>query len=140
MPRRRDRHQRGLRGPLALRNPLTGTVLLANRRQTGSAWFQQCVTDCLKQIADSAPEALAGVDVGLEEAPSLEAQWTGDDVPLAAALEHRGSVQVILYRRPLERRADSRAALRNLVRKVLVEQLSSISGLPVEQIDPGFVD
>ncbi len=78
--------------------------------------------------------------MGLEEAPSLEAQWTGDDVPLAAALEHRGSVQVILYRRPLERRADSRAALRNLVRKVLVEQLSSISGLPVEQIDPGFVD
>ena len=59
-------------------------------------------------------------------------------MPLAAAVParpgHNG--QVVLFRRPLEHRANSRADLRRLVHRALLEQLSALTGIGLDELDP----
>ncbi|WP_231980829.1 hypothetical protein [Tessaracoccus coleopterorum] len=86
MPRRRDRHGRGIRGPLASPNPFTKhPVPLA--RPSRIAFFNDCVTTAMADIAEVAPDALRDIIVGVEEVPHLNVAWSGDRVPLSAALE-----------------------------------------------------
>ena len=42
----------------------------------------------------------------------------------------------MVYRRPLEHRAASRRGLQILVYRTIVEQLSALTGLSVDEIDP----
>jgi len=70
--------------------------------------------------------------------PFLQTAWSGDQVPLAAALDGDDDRlrQVVVYRRPLEHRAATRRGLRILVYRTIVEQLSALTGRPVDEIDP----
>jgi len=138
MPGRRDRHDRGLRGPIALPNPLTGKAVPLRRSPSRAEFFLECVSDAVARIGVRCPQALDGVDVGIEEVPYLATAWSGERVPLAAAIEATPAhpAQIVIYRRPLEHRAVSRPELRRLIHRTLVEQLSALTGLAVETIDP----
>ena len=70
--------------------------------------------------------------------PYLQTAWSGDHVPLAAAVEgdEERLGQVVVYRRPLEHRAASRRGLRILVYRTIVEQLSALTGRSIDEIDP----
>lgn len=137
MAKSRDRHGRGLRGRLAWPNPYTSGPVRMKSRQDPRAFFASCVSDALAQIGESCPRALAAVDVGIEDVPTVDAAWT-PRVPLAAALSPTLATngQVVLYRRPLERRAASRKGLRILVYRTLVEHLASSTGISADDIDP----
>lgn len=136
--RPRDRHGRGIRGPLAVRNPLTGTVVQPPVPPSRQEFFDAAVRESIERVMTRCPSALSGIWVGIEEVPYLETAWSGDHVPLAAAVsptpDTRG--RVVLYRRPLERRAVSRTGLQILIFRTLVEQLSALTGLGTEVIDP----
>lgn len=138
MPGRRDRHARGLRGRLAFPNPYTGAPVPLRSRQTKAEFFTLTVHDALAQISDHCPRALAGMDVGVEDVPGVLPAWAPHRVPLAAAVSPTPTAngQVVVYRRPLERRARTRAGLRILVFRTIVEQLSEATGIPVDEIDP----
>lgn len=140
--RRRDRHGRGLRGPLAVRNPLTGTTLDPVRRPDRSAFFDEAVQDSIDRVHAHCPEVLNGVTVGIEDVPFLQTAWSGEQVPLAAAVAPTPSAfgRVVLYRRPLEHRAASRQGLQILVHRTLVEQLAALTGRSVDEIDPDSMD
>ena len=43
---------------------------------------------------------------------------------------------MVVYRRPLERRAATRKGLRILVFRTLVEQISGITGIGLDELDP----
>jgi hypothetical protein len=139
--RRRDRHQRGIRGPLALPNPLTRNPARPARPADRAGFFLDAVQSSVDQIATQAPDALAGVTFGVEDVPYLETAWSGLQVPLAAAVEAAPGrpAQVVVYRRPLEHRAATRRGLRILVYRTIVEQLSALTGRSVDEIDPGGV-
>lgn len=135
---RRDRHGRGLRGPLARSNALTSRIAQPPRPATKADFFNDAVRASLDRIGRQCPEALIGVMVGIEDVPPVDGGWAADRVPLAAALE--GTIdrpgQVVIYRRPLEHRAMTRRGLRILVYRTIVEQLSALTGRSVEEIDP----
>lgn len=133
---------RGLRGPMSTRNPYTGSAAPLRRRLSAADYFLDCVEDSVRRIGKSCPQALAGVAVGVEEVPRLTDAYTDERVPLAAAIERTetSGAQVVVYRRPLERRAASRRGLGILVHRTIVGQLSALSGLPAEQIDPDAPD
>lgn len=82
------------------------------------------------------PGALDGILVGVEEVPHLADRWSGDRVPLSAALEATKSqeAQIVLYERPIEHRATSPGDLRYLVHRTLVEQLSTLTGRSIEDL------
>lgn len=137
MSRRRDRHSRGLRGPLALPNDY-GSAARVSRQRNREAVFTDAVTASVVRIGRQCPEALRSVDIGVEEVPHLPTAWSGNQVPLAAAVEATEDrfAQVVVYRRPLEHRATSPRGLRILVHRTIVEQLAALTGLGPDTIDP----
>ncbi len=142
MSHRRDRHDRGLRGPLARPNGLTGIIATPPQPATKAEFFADAVRDSLDRIGSRCPSALTGVMVGVEDVPVVPLGWAGDRVPLALAVDATADApgRVVVYRRPLEHRAASRRGLRILVHRTVVEQLSALTGLSVDQIDPDAAD
>ena len=135
MPRSRDRHDRGMHGPVALpESNNRKTVPL--RPLSRVEYFNQCVKQALATIAEVDPHALDGMVVGVEDVPLLKTAWSGDRVPMSAALEPSKNrpAQIVIYQRPLEHRASSRSALRSLVHRTIVEQLSALTGRPVSEL------
>jgi hypothetical protein len=135
---RRDRHGRGLRGPLAQPNSLTPRIAQPPRRASKAEFFNDAVQAALERIGRQCPEALFGITVGIEDVPPVDGGWATHRVPLAAALEGTAErpAQVVIYRRPLEHRAMTRRGLRILVYRTIVEQLSAVTGRSVDEIDP----
>lgn len=145
MPSRRDRHERGLRGPLVLPNALGVRRAAPPRPATRVAFFDDAVGAAVERVSRDCPDALVGITVGVEDVPNFDPSWAGGRVPLASAVEASAArpAQVVLYRRPLEHRAASRQGLRILVHRTVVEQLSALTGRSAEEIDPdgaGFDD
>ena len=138
---RRDRHGRGRSGPLAAPNPYTGRPVTVPGQRSRADFFAECVSDSLDRIGETCPQALNGVIIGVEDVPDV-LPMSGDDVPLAAAVGTIGDdgdrlpARVVIYRRPLEHRADSRVALRLLVHRTIVAQLAVVTGLERDTIDP----
>lgn len=134
---RRDRHARGLRGPLAAPNTY-GVSLRLRRGRNRTAFFTACVAESAARITRQCPAALRGVELGVEEVPHLPVAWSDNRVPLAVAVEAVPGypARVVVYRRPLEHRAASPRGLRILVHRTIVEQLSALTGLTPETIDP----
>ncbi len=136
--RRRDRHGRGLRGPLALTTRLPGSRAQPPRPTSKADFFNDAVHAAVERVAQQCPDALVGITFGIEDVPHFDTAWSGDQVPLAAALEATPERpgQVVVYRRPLEHRAVSRRGLQILVYRTVVEQLSALTGRSVTEIDP----
>ncbi len=136
--RRRDRHGRGLRGPLALPNLLVRRPANPPRPATPGEAFHEAVQAAIERVARLCPEALVDVAIGIEDVPVLPLAWTGAQVPLALAIEPTGEHpgQLIVYRRPLEHRASSRRGLQVLVHRTVVEQLAALTGRSVDELDP----
>ena len=63
-------------------------------------------------------------------------------MPLAAAIDATTTrpARIMIFRRPLERRASDRADLRDLVHITLVEQLSALTGRSMHDLDPEIDD
>ncbi|UFU02219.1 metallopeptidase family protein [Ruania suaedae] len=134
-PRRRDRHGRGVRGPL-IPPALPGW-------RTRSERFDESVLTILEHVERHLGDALDGLEIGVEEVPpSNPAPWESGAVPLgryfaadpAAGLPHR----IVVYRRPVVARAEDELELTALVHDVLVEQIAQMLGRSPEDIDPDF--
>ncbi len=135
MPRSRDRHGRGIRGPLALPHTWSSAPVPLHR-PSRAEFFTDCVTDAMSAIAAVNPRVLDDIIVGVEDVPQWSPTWSADRVPMSAGLESSGSAraQVVLYERPLEHRAATRDQLRRLVYRTIVEQLSALTGTSLQEL------
>ena len=143
MTNRRDRHGRGVRGPLSLPNPLTGAPMRLPGHVSAAEFFIQAITASVQRLMQTCPDALVGVDIGVEDVPSSTFDWALlERVPLAAAIDATTTrpARIVIFRRPLERRASDRADLRDLVHITLVEQLSALTGRSMHDLDPEIDD
>ncbi|MGL5406515.1 MAG: metallopeptidase family protein [Propionibacteriaceae bacterium] len=139
MPKTRERHGRGMRGPLSTANPITGEAAPRQRQRTAENYFTYVVKTAVSRIQKSCPEGLKDVSIGIEDVPQLSESWD-EAIPLAAALEKtsHNPAQIVVYRRPLELRAQDRNDLALLVHRTIVEQLSAITGLEPSTIDSTY--
>lgn len=145
--RSRDRHGRGLRGPLYP----PGVPAASSRSQR----FDTLVLEAFEPIEGRWHTQLTGLDIAVDEVPDLDAPTGGSveldanvvtdrDVPLArlvpAGVDRRGAptrARIVLYRHPLEARAADTADLTELVHEVLVEQVATYLGVDPDTIDGG---
>lgn len=130
--RRRDRHGRGARGPLA-----PATVPL---RRSRAEQFDDLVLDAVEDLEQRWAAELRGVEFAVEDVPPDVA---GDaEVPLARLMPRAGGdpARVVVYRRPLELRARDRDDLAGLVHDVVVEQVADLLEVDPETVDPGYGD
>ncbi|WP_329618294.1 metallopeptidase family protein [Streptomyces brevispora] len=126
-PRRRDRHGRGMRGPVAPPQ----VPLSASRADS----FRDLVQDSVERLERRWPQ-LAEVDFVVLDVPT-----TGEEtVPLGSALsaEKERPAQIVVYRRPVEIRTKSRDERALLVHEVVVEQVADLLGLSPESVDPRY--
>ncbi|MDK1475724.1 metallopeptidase family protein [Streptomyces sp. 549] len=137
-PRHRDRHGRGMRGPLAPPQ----VPLSASRAET----FDDLVRDSAERLERQWPQ-LSAVDFAVLEVPGLAPAepgggdgWDGRSVPLGGLVPALGDRPdcVIVYRRPVELRAKSREERALLVHEVVVEQVAELLGLSPESVDPRY--
>jgi len=132
---RRDRHGRGLRGPLA-----PSYVPMARAR---SERFDDFVLDAVERLRPQWGKQLSAVEFAVEEVPPLSELGDGPGagpIPLGRADTAQGPspASIVIYRRPLEARARDRDALGALVHDTVVEQVATLLGLSPETIDPGY--
>ncbi|HWM38609.1 MAG TPA: metallopeptidase family protein [Streptomyces sp.] len=133
-PRRRDRHGRGMRGPVA-----PPQVPLAVSR---SESFDDLVRDSVSRLERRWPQ-LTGVEFAVQEVPRTdngELDEQTDVVPLGRVAESKGDRpdRIVVYRRPVEIRTRNRDERALLVHEVVVEQVAELLGLAPESVDPRY--
>ncbi|MFI1204706.1 metallopeptidase family protein [Streptomyces sp. BHT-5-2] len=136
-PRRRDRHGRGMRGPIAPPQvPLSVTRADA---------FTDLVYDSRDRLERRWPQ-LAQVDFLVLEVPGFgpdggpDALAEEDGVPLGRVLPSGGGYRdrIVIYRRPVEIRTKGRDERALLVHEIVVEQVAELLGLAPESVDPRY--
>ncbi|MHC0433156.1 metallopeptidase family protein [Streptomyces sp. O3] len=135
-PRRRDRHGRGMRGPVAPPQ----VPLSASRSEV----FMDLVQDSVERIERHVPQ-LADIEFLVLDVPRLDrpsdaiGDW-GESVPLGGTIAAREGkpARVVVYRRPVEIRTKNREERAILVHEVVVEQVAELLGLSPETIDPRY--
>lgn len=129
--RRRDRHGRGLRGPLA---PATSPATVPR-----SDRFGDLVVAAVDRLEPRWGPRLAAVDVEIHDIPDAAAA-DRDEVPLAGHRHAAGSrtATIVVYRRPVELRAPEHLARVDLVRDLVAEQLAELLGVAPSELDPSY--
>ncbi len=131
---RRDRRGRGMRGPLAP----AGVPLSRSRARL----FDDLVLDTVEQLEQRCGDQLDRVQFAVEDVPPLT--MLGRDplepVPLGGWSPRHGETpaQVVVYRRPIEARANGVEELAELVHDVVIEEVAELLGLDPQVLDPGY--
>ncbi len=127
-----------MRGPAVLPGPLSprGVPRMLSPREA----FDSLVLDVVEDIEERWHSELGLVEWAVEETPIMPDDWSADTVPLATLVPGSNGTptRLVLFRRPIELRADTRADLSAMVLTVLVEQVSELIGRPPEEIDPRY--
>ena len=127
-----------------MRGPAFGDSSLAPdgvpARRTPAEQFDQVALRTMRAVVDRWTEQLGDVELAVEEVPVLPAHWTSPTIPLSSYVEATATSRprLVLFRRPLEHRAENLAELETLLLTVIVEQLAEVLGLPVEDVLPGY--
>jgi Zincin-like metallopeptidase len=141
MSGRRDRHGRGLRGPIAPRGvPLS---------RTPSDAFDAAVLDVVDHLQAHGLSEIAGIEFAVEDVPpiSSDGPYSPDvlddaQIPLARVYANGyagiSSPLIVLYRRPLESRAMGPEDLMDIVHEVVVDRVAHLLGRDPSQIDPHY--
>ncbi|WP_406865331.1 metallopeptidase family protein [Streptomyces sp. HUAS MG47] len=126
--RRRDRHGRGMRGPVAPPQ----VPLSASRADT----FRDLVLDSVERLERRFPQLVDVEFLVMEVPPDVRE----DTVPLGGSVPAKkdGPARVVVYRRPVEIRTKSREERATLVHEVVVEQVADLLGLSPESVDPRY--
>ncbi|TVP66557.1 MAG: metallopeptidase family protein [Nitriliruptor sp.] len=136
-----DRHARHRRRPAdPRRRPIEGY------RPTGALRFDRVVGDALRSLPAPLLEHLQNVEIHLTDLPPVSPSGAVDGVPLGRydtpevarwrrRAPDRSVDRLVLYRRPLEARARSRAELVALVREVVVHELAHHLGIDDDGIE-----
>lgn len=129
---RRDRHGRGLRGPLA-----PGGVPLSRTR---AQHFEDLVLDAVTRLEGRWEAQLSAIDFAVEEVPRGPLPGDSDSVPLARLhpAQPGRRARIVVYRRPVQARADGEDELAALISDVVVEEFARLLGIDPDDVDPGY--
>ena len=85
-------------------------------------------------------DKLGLVEYAVEDTPQLPDDWTPGTVPLSSLVRGTGSepTRLVLFRRPIEHRCETREDLEAMVLTVVVEQVAELLGIDAAQVDPRY--
>ncbi len=109
-------------------------------RRTGRERFDDLVLSIVSDLEDRWAEKLGLVEYAVEDAPQLPDDWGVDTVPLSSLVRGQGATpsRLVVFRRPIEHRAEGRSELEALVLTVLVEQVAELLGIDAAEVDPRY--
>ncbi|CAN5236810.1 metallopeptidase family protein [soil metagenome] len=100
--------------------------------------FDDLVLAVVRDIESRWEQHLGLVEYAVEDAPQVPDDWDSGTVPLSSLV--RGSAgrptRLVVFRRPIEHRSESRSDLEAMVLTVVVEQVAELLGIAPEVVDP----
>ena len=124
-----------MRGPGVLPT-VVGTPALRTARER----FDDLVLAVVTEIDERWQDRLGLVEYAVEDTPQVPDDWDAATVPLSSLV--RGAAgrptRLVVFRRPLEHRCETRSDLEALVRTVVVEQVAELLGIDAEDVDPRY--
>lgn len=108
--------------------------------RTARERFDKLAVEVMTDVESRWTEELAPVELAVEDIPVLPDTWVAPRVPLTALVPGTPTSppRLVLFRRPIEHRAENRADLEALVLTVVVEQLADYLGVPAEDLHPDY--
>lgn len=103
--------------------------------------FDDLVLDAASRLEERMGKEFADVEFAVEDVPPSDpAPWEASDVPLGRLFAAQGRMppRIVVYRRPVETRANDHRELAVLVNDVVVEQVASLLGVDPAELDPGY--
>jgi len=102
--------------------------------------FDELVLDVVTDIDRRWSDRLGLVEYAVEDAPRIPDDWDSPHVPLSSLVRGTGArpTRLVLFRRPIEHRCETRADLAAMVLTVLVEQVAELLGIDADEVDPRY--
>ena len=124
-----------MRGPAVLPERPGEPVLPTPRER-----FDELVLEVVADLERRWSDRLGLVEYGVEDAPQIPDDWATGTVPLSSLVRGSGGrpTRLVLFRRPIEHRCETRADLDALVLTVLVEQVAELLGIDPADVDPKY--
>ena len=124
-----------MRGPAILPERPGEPVLPTPRER-----FDQLVLEVVADLERRWSDRLGLVEYGVEDAPQIPDDWATGTVPLSSLVRGSGGqpTRLVLFRRPIEHRCETRADLDALVLTILVEQVAELLGIEPGDVDPRY--
>lgn len=130
-----------------MRGPLVPAGVPLSR--TRAEQFDDRVLLAVEQLERRWGRELEGVEFAVEDVPLIGRTGAAEDdiledgaVPLARVIHERTvngtrmAPRIVIYRRPLEARALDPVDLDDIIHDIVVEQVSTLLGVPPEELDP----
>ena len=124
-----------MRGPGVLPEHL-GTPALRTARER----FDALVLGIVTEVDARWQDRLGLVEYAVEDTPQVPDDWDSPTVPLSSLVRGSGSspTRLVLFRRPIEHRCESRSDLEALVLTLVVEQIAELLGIDAAEVDPRY--
>jgi predicted Zn-dependent protease with MMP-like domain len=108
--------------------------------RTRAQRFEDLVLDAVTRLEGRWEAQLSAVEFGVEEVPPRPLPADGEPIPLSRLYPAAPGRQarIVVYRRPVQSRADGEDELAALVSDVIVEEFARLLGMDPEDIDPGY--
>ncbi len=100
--------------------------------------FDELVISLVERLARRWESELEDVEFGTEDVPQIPDDWVDEPVPFGSYVPARSgqSARIVVFRRPVELRAATRAERTALVNEVLIEHIAELLGRDPSEIDP----
>jgi len=124
-----------MRGPAVVpRDPGRPELRTARER------FDDLALSIVTEIDERWQDRLGLVEYAVEDAPQIPDDWDPGTVPLSSLVRGTGGdpTRLVLFRRPIEHRCETRTDLEAMVLTVVVEQVAELLGIEAEQVDPRY--
>lgn len=124
-----------MRGPAVVpRDPGRPELRTARER------FDDLALGIVTDIDERWQDRLGLVEYAVEDAPQIPDDWDSGTVPLSSLVRGTGGepTRLVLFRRPIEHRCETRTDLEAMVLTVVVEQVAELLGIEAEQVDPRY--
>ena len=124
-----------MRGPAVLPR-----VLGQPERRTARERFDDLALGIVTEIDARWQDRLGLVEYAVEDTPQIPDDWSPDTVPLSSLVRGTGATptRLVLFRRPIEHRCETRTDLEAMVLTIVVEQVAELLGIDAEQVDPRY--
>lgn len=104
--------------------------------------FDEIAIGVMANIESRWKQQLSFVELAVEEVPVLPLGWPSARVPLASLVAGTATTppRIVLFRLPIEARAQSRSELEAVLLTCLVEQVAGFLGMPPADVHPSYRD
>lgn len=109
-------------------------------QRTARHRFDDLVLSLVSELEERWSDRLGLVEYAVEDTPLLPDDWGTTTVPLSSLVRGTGATptRLVLFRRPIEHRSETRSELEALVLTVLIEQVAELLGIDASDVDPRY--